>query len=118
MKISSFNPLIVSKDAENIIKLFEEIGFERTHKNAPVEGITDVTMKNEAGHKVDVTQAEVPQDLTIIRMNVDNFEEAYEFLMARGFVHKSGRIIETASSKSAMLTSPSGFGFDLCQHKK
>ena len=28
VKISSFNPLIISRDAENIIKLFEDMGFE------------------------------------------------------------------------------------------
>ncbi len=27
MKIISFAPLIVTKDAENVIKLFEELGF-------------------------------------------------------------------------------------------
>ena len=29
MKITSFNPLIVTKDSENMIALFEEMGFER-----------------------------------------------------------------------------------------
>ena len=29
MKITTFNPLIVSKDAESIISLFEELGFEK-----------------------------------------------------------------------------------------
>ena len=31
MKITTFNPLIVSKDAESIITLFEELGFEKRH---------------------------------------------------------------------------------------
>ena len=31
MKITSFNPLIVTKDAESAIALFEELGFERRH---------------------------------------------------------------------------------------
>ena len=31
MKITSFNPLIVTKDAESAIKLFEALGFERRH---------------------------------------------------------------------------------------
>ena len=30
----------------------------------------------------------------------------------------SGNIVETATNKSALLTSPSGFQFDLCQHIK
>lgn len=36
----------------------------------------------------------------------------------RGFKHLSGNIVEGATNKSAMLVSPSGFGFDLCQHIK
>lgn len=32
MKITSFNPLIVTRDAENVIRLFEELGFERRHR--------------------------------------------------------------------------------------
>ena len=29
MKITSFNPLIITRDPESAIKLFEELGFER-----------------------------------------------------------------------------------------
>lgn len=32
MKITSFNPLIVTKDAEVTIALFEALGFERPHR--------------------------------------------------------------------------------------
>ena len=32
MKITSFNPLIVTKDAEAAIALFEALGFERPHR--------------------------------------------------------------------------------------
>ena len=31
MKITSFNPLIVTKDAASTIALFEALGFERRH---------------------------------------------------------------------------------------
>ena len=31
MKITSFNPLIATKDAEPIISLFEALGFEKRH---------------------------------------------------------------------------------------
>ena len=33
MKITSFNPLIVTKDAENVIKLFEEMAYKRIKQN-------------------------------------------------------------------------------------
>ena len=32
MKITSFNPLIVTKDPVPVIKLYEELGFERCHR--------------------------------------------------------------------------------------
>ena len=31
MRITAFNPQIVTKDPEPIIKLFEELGFEKRH---------------------------------------------------------------------------------------
>lgn len=34
MKITSFNPLIVTKDAESAVRLFEELGFEKRHTRA------------------------------------------------------------------------------------
>ncbi len=75
-------------------------------------------MKDSNGFRVDVTQVGLPEDRILIRMNVDNFEEAFDFLISKGFTHPSGRIAENKSSKSAMLVSPSGYAFDLCQHIK
>ena len=56
--------------------------------------------------------------MTLIRMNVPDFDEAYDFLISKGFTHQSGRVVETATNKSAMLVSPTGFAFDLCHHKR
>ena len=125
MEITSFNPLIVTKDAAPLVELFEELGFERRHTleasatggNSPDVDTTNYRMKNDTGFYVDISQVEsIPQDLTLIRMNVRDFDEAYEYLISKGFTHKSGRIVETETNKSVMLLSPSGFGFDLCQH--
>ena len=43
MKITTFNPLIVTKDAENVIKLFEALGFERRHSLDANTGNVDYT---------------------------------------------------------------------------
>ncbi len=122
MKITTFNPLIVSSDAENIIELFEELGFEKRHNVEANTGTTDfnsVRMKNADGFHVDVANVPVPQDMTLIRMNVDDFDEAYEFLTERGFANpRGGQTVDTKSNKSCMMKSPSGFAFDLCQHIK
>jgi hypothetical protein len=120
MKFTSFNPLIVTKDAEAAIKLFEALGFGRQHNHTAMacEEITNVTMKDANGFHVDIAQANVERDMTIIRMNVDNFEEGRTFLEERGFKNPSGRVVEDQSSKSIMMVSPSGYAFDLCHHIK
>ena len=48
MKITTFNPLIVTKDAEPVIALFEEMGFERRHTKEGISenNVTDVRMKD------------------------------------------------------------------------
>ena len=120
MKITTFNPLIVSKDAENIIKLFEDLGFEQRHKKTDIEGgeVVDVRMKNEGGFHVDVAgSAKRERDLTAIRINVDNFETAYDLFISHGFINPQGdKVSETSSSVDTLLVSPSGFTVMLCEH--
>ena len=123
MKITSFNPLILTANAEAAIKVFEDMGFERRHKITITEDgkdITTVRMKNEGGFYVDVAHvAGLPRDMQLIRMNVDNFEEAYEFLRSKGFVNVKGdHTVDTKTNRSCMMKSPTGFAFDLCQHIK
>ena len=68
MKITSFNPLIVTKDAEAAIALFEALGFERRHRKASLHGenITDVRLKDANGFHVDVMQMDdLSQDIRI-----------------------------------------------------
>jgi predicted lactoylglutathione lyase len=123
MKITGFNPLILTKDAAAARALFEALGFEKRHEitiNSNGKDITTVRMKNEGGFYVDISQVDgLPQDMTLIRMNVDDFAEAYEFFKSKGFTNPSGdKTVDTRTNKSAMMRSPSGFAFDLCQHIK
>ncbi len=121
MKITSFNPLIVSPKAEDAIALFEALGFERRHQKTGINGdITSVAMKNADGFQVNVAQVDkVPQDMTLIRMNVDDFDEAYAFLTARGFRNAQGdSVTDTGTSRATMMVSPSGFAINLAQHIK
>ena len=121
MKITSFNPLIITPKADDSIALFEALGFERKHKtesDTDVTAYTSVRMKNADGFHVDITEnARVPQTKTAIRMNVDNLDEAYEFLKAHGFINTMGdKIADNGSSRAAMMMSPSGFSISLIQH--
>ena len=123
MKITTFNPQIVTKDADSIIKLFEELGFKSNHHQEGI-GQLDVTgtrMKNENGFYIDISEldAPLPYDMIAIRMNVDDFDEAYEKLVSLGFKNFYGdQKVETKSAKSAMMISASGFAINLVQHIK
>ena len=120
MKITGFRPLIVSQNAEEIASLFEELGFEKRHTKRDVEEGVDhsYAMKDADGHYVNVTSSEnMPRDLTIVSMNVDNFQEAYDFLIARGFTDPRGdKVTNTGSSVATMLISPSGFPISISEH--
>ena len=122
MKITSFNPLIVSQHSEEIIQLFEALGFERRHMKTDIEGgeNTAVRMRDPSDFHVDVASSNhVPQDLTSIRINVDDFDEACAFFMSRGFINPRGdKVTETSSSMDTYLIAPSGFAVTLCHHIK
>ena len=123
MKITTFNPQIITKNAESLAAFFQELGFEKRHNpkgigELKVEGIR---MKDANGFCLDISQPdmELQQDVTAIRMNVDDFDEAYGMLTEKGFKNFYGdRIVEIGSAKSAIMISPSGFAINLVQHVK
>ena len=123
MKITSFNPLIITRNADAAIELFEALGFERRHKKTGIgeeKNVTSVSMKDANGFHVDVTQVDnLPQDISTIRMNVDDFDEAYKFLTDHGFTNAQGeKVTDTGSSHATMMVSPSGFSISLVKHIK
>ena len=123
MTITSFNPMIITQDAEAAIALFEALGFERRHLKTGIndKDISAVSMRytGEDGKvfHVNIASAHVPQDISTIRMNVRDFDEAYRMLQERGFKNAQGeRITNTGSSKSTLMVSPSGFTISLSEH--
>ena len=123
MKITGFRPLIVTKDQEAVVKVFEELGFERRHTKTDVEGGANVAiaMKDANGNRINVANAaDIPQDLTGIAINVDNFQEAYDFFIGKGFINPrgDGRVTDTSSSRATMLFAPSGFAVSISEHIK
>ena len=119
MKITAFNPLLITSHAAEIVALFEELGFEQAHSKTGIPGdITSYDLKYGEDFRVDVTQVDnVPQDMTTIRMNVRDFDEAYDFLISKGFKDvNNGKPTDTGTSKATMLVSPSGFSISIAQH--
>lgn len=121
MKLTTFNPQIVTKDADSVIELFEELGFERRHRQEGIGelDVTGVRMRDANGNYLDISQTDVlpQQSLTAIRMNVDDFDEAYDLLTARGFknIYKD-HTVSTPTARSAMMISPAGIAINLVQH--
>jgi hypothetical protein len=123
MKITSFNPQIITKDAASIAEFFGELGFEKRHnpKRIGELNVEGIRMKDAGGFYLDISQpdVELPRDVTAIRMNVDDFDAAYQLLLAHGFKNFYGDgTVATKSSKSALMISPSGFAINLIQHIK
>ena len=124
MKITTFNPQIISKDMNSIAELFEELGFEKKHNPTGIGdyNASGIRMADANGFHIDLSQGEnmpIPQDVTVIRMNVDNFDEAYELLSSHGFKNfYEDKIVQTESFKSAIMISPSGFAFNVIEHIK
>ena len=124
MKITSFSPLIMTNDPENVRKVFEELGFEKTHEKKDIAETNHsggFRMKDADGHGVSIAEVDrVPRDMTVVQMNVDDFDEAIALLSSRGFknMRGEGNVIETGSSKTAVMISPSGFAINVIQHIK
>ena len=125
MKITTFNPQIIAKNVEEIKDLFAQLGFEIRHDRTEIGSLDleGLRLKSDNGSYLDIVKAqeEIPleKDLTAIRMNVDDFDEAYELLKAHGFENFYGdHLIDTPSAKSAMMISPGGLMINLVYHKK
>lgn len=123
MKITTFNPQIITKNAEPLVDLFKELGFEKRHNQEGIGemGVTGIRMKDANGFYLDISQvnAPLPQDQAAIRMNVDNFDEAFKLLTEHGFKNfYNDKTVNTPTSKSAIMISPSGFVINLIQHIK
>lgn len=121
MKVTSFNPLIVTTKQAECLELFEALGFEKRHNK--VSGVSadinTVRMKDSNGFHVDVTKVnQLERDMMIIRMNVDDLDEAFNLLAAHGFKAMDGSSSLTPSSKSVLMVSPSGFAIDIVKHIK
>ena len=123
MKITGFSPLIMTNDSESVGKVFEALGFEKKHEKKDVTEKHDsgFRMKDAEGHGVSIAQVDrIPRDMTAIQMNVDDFDEAIEILSAHGFknMRGDGDVIDTGSSKTAVMISPSGFAVNVVWHIK
>ena len=66
MKITTFNPQIITKDAEPIVQLFNELGFEKRHNPEGIGelNVEGIRMKDSNGFYLDISMPDtnLPQD--------------------------------------------------------
>ena len=118
MKITGINPTIITSKYDDAIKLFEVLGFEIRHHNEIDETVPISTrLKNKDGFTIDINKSDkFPHDITLIRINVDNFDECYQMFKERGF--RDVNIVDMPYYKGAHMISPSGFNIMVMQHIK
>ena len=123
MKITSFSPLIMTNDADKVGEVFEAFGFEKRHEKKDVTEKHDsgFRMKDEQGNGISIANVnQIPRDMLAIQMNVDDFDEAIELLSSFGFTNMrgDGNVIDTGSSKTAVMIAPTGFAINVVYHVK
>ena len=66
MKLTTFNPQIITKDAEGVVQLFEALGFERRHTKEEIGelGVTGIRMKDANGFYLDISTKPIGCSLT------------------------------------------------------
>lgn len=121
MKISALNPTILSSHSAEVISLFEELGFERRHHDSTQEGVAEdsIRMKDASGSYIDITTtSNFHNDVVLIRIGVDDLEEASRLLQEHGFynVFGKGEIIEAPHWHAIHMASHSGLEIMLVQH--
>lgn len=120
MTITGFCPLIVTKDQESAVKTFEALGFERRHTKKDIEGGANVgiAMKDADGNRISIASTTKDRaDITGIQINVDHFQEAYDFFIGQGFIDPRGeKTTVTSSDEATMLFAPSGFAVVISEH--
>lgn len=124
MKISTFNPMLLTPNFEETLEFAKKLGFEVRHTptmKVPIGAeVRSYRLTDDNGNALDI--ADDPGALEarlIIRMNVDDFDEAVETLAEMGVPKPDeDQIVVTPSNKSAMIRTPMGFAFVLYQHIK
>ena len=123
MKITTFNPMVIIKDVEPVVKLFEDLGFEKHHTKAGTadEDFTDIRMGDANGFHMDIVQSDhLPRESVMaIRMNVDNIDEGIDLLTDHGFEkYKGYDVAHTESADSITMVSKSKIVIKLIHHNR
>ena len=121
MKVTSYYPVFYAEDLEAEAKRYiDELGFCVVHR-IQVKGMEYYVLDN-GGNRIDLIHSTLPYatfqtGFYGMRVNVDNFDEGYEYFKNLGMVQQ-GDIAETDSNKSVVLIGHDGMRTILFHHKK
>lgn len=119
MKITSFNPSIVSTDPEKTIETFKSLGFEQKHHNseASSKGNSATILESPEGYRIGIYSTEIsPRSFAAIHMNVDNIDEAVAHFEKLGFVNRRPNGEGNRSARATMLFAPEGYAIEISEH--
>ncbi|WP_294491535.1 hypothetical protein [uncultured Ruminococcus sp.] len=126
IEITSFHPIIETEQQDDIVKVFEELGFSVAHRFTHTHegscGGQSFNMKCENGFAVDITnvppeELDNGRDRIVIRMNVRDFEGTCELLRAHGLTQCTP-LIDQEHVTSMTMQAPSGFRIAVIYHKR
>ncbi len=120
MKITSFYPAVITKNADDNIFLMEQLGFLVAHKQEDVieDGSTEYVLEHQDGFRMGIICSDSAKtDIQITRINVDDIEEAKEFYSDMGF-SALGELKNNEFSKSQLMKSPGGLVVMITEHIK
>lgn len=120
MKITAFYPAILTKNADKIIEHQSKFGFSVIHERDDLfcPGDKEYVLENENGKRMDVVYVEeLEKNCFMVRVNVDDFDEALNIYLNDGFTIFKGPSIDDCS-KNVLLNCPDGELIMLMQHIK
>ena len=121
MKVTSYYPVFYAENLEEEARRYiEDLGFSVVHK-IQVKDVEYYILDN-GGNRIDLIHSVLPfttidSGFYGMRVNVDDFDEGYEYFKNQGRVQE-GDVRENDSSKSVVLVGRDGMRIVLFHHKK
>lgn len=120
MQIKRIYPTVTCNDVKHIMDAYLNSGFKVIHEvhNIMNEGDTLYVIENDLNQRIDIVETNKVSGLFhMVRINVDNFDEALAYYTKKGF-KAIKEPIDTISNKGVCLESPTGLYIMMFQHNK
>ena len=122
MKITSFSPLYGTENVDEAVDFFSQMGFAVKHR-IKGEFLELCDLSNDAGVHINIVNSPLVQKMKLNgffgnRMNVDDLQEAMEFLAHAGGRQVSPVITENPSNEIVFFRMPNGDIYGVMHHKK